>query len=465
MSLLGSPNLPRVFGNIYQLLTAPPAYNEPEPDVDSVTALVSALAFPCLQSTIDQEKIPALIAQNRSVSAIEFFLTNDTDVALRTFGGLEALQSLALHGRERFSLLVGAEVPFPSLTSLTVSNAYISNIVMLAISKLSLKSLSLRNCKLDCPCLLTSLEKCTNLGLINLEGTVIRNEPVNTMLGQIHLLSKLLPNATIVPKDSICTYTDYSKVLCTEKVGSCCSSFEELQKPIPEKDLYKLLQLGIEEENHWEIWGDSVNNVYVHNRCQLLPKASPIHCPDGRERFAMSLPDDNAERFWRYVDAKKVRVIVSVMDFANDYIPTKKRPRDFGRGNLLVECVKEEYDEAMGRDLRELTVHGETVYHLQLHWRGLEGIEIERLAPFLQEVMRLENANPGQTIVHCEQGVGRTGTFFACMILWQLWQRLDKSHKLYFNLEVLLLALRQQRPCMIETVEQLETARLFLAHL
>ena len=97
---------------------------------------------------------------------------------------------------------------------------------------------------------------------------------------------------------------------------------------------------------------------------------------------------------------------------------------------------------------------------MQIEWIGLHGIDPNLLYSFIQEVKKREQGTSGKkTLVHCHAGVGRTGTFFGCFILYQLLHaRQDFSPAVdYVDLRILLFALRSQRANMIEQDCQLET--------
>lgn len=451
---------------IFITTTSSPSLKSEQAEVVAVANNLASLSLSSAQKPIDQSLIPNLIEDDRSVRQLDLRVTVTTaELQLDWFGKLEALQTLALRivQHDPFYRIVPFEqATLRCLTSLTIEDAYLHNGVIPSLTKLPLQRVSLQGCQLVfSPCQLTELAGCKELQYINLKDTKTPHDP-DVVKGQIHLLTKKMPAAEIVPQDTLCDYTDYSKVLCPDKLLGYSYSFEELQKLTEWPKLDELLELGIKEEKYWE---DARNAVYQHNRCEH-PMASPIKCPDERLRVAIKEPSySSGYAYWRFVLDKKVTVIVMVKYLLGTDCYPSQIGQSFHFGDnrdLEVKCIRQEYDPKTDRTLTELNVAGNKVYLLQINWKAFVGIDIQRLQPFLQEVQELEKLHPGTSVVHCQAGVGRTGTFFACMILEQLMSRLDKSHKLYFNLAVLLLALRQQRGSMIETVAQLYTVLSYL---
>ena len=222
--------------------------------------------------------------------------------------------------------------------------------------------------------------------------------------------------------------------------------------------------MGSDENSNWSVLG-SDSSVYTHNVCKGLAKASPIQCPD-RMRIAAEEPRNVQEilAFWKY--ARKLPVVVKVKTPSADtdpyYPPKDGTVREFGEGDnkIVVECVSFLKHEQHPITRRTLKIGADIVHHIQVDWKDGFGLDVNILSALIQMVADLEDAHPGETLVHCTLGLGRTGTFVACQIIKALIESVTDIQELKglsLNLEELLRTLRQKRSCMIQHEDQLFT--------
>lgn len=415
------------------------------------------------------QDLPGVLEGHRSVKVIDIDVWGGYDpntrgnyeLNLSWFNKHESLENLAVRVHGGF---ITAAFSFPTdlkhLKSLTLDHFQISAEVILFLPKVPLQTLFLRNCWFARNSNLVKIAKCSTLRAVNLEGTT-------SYMRTIQYLAKMMPQTTFVPAHNLVDYADLAKVLTTEKLGKFSISKKDIETITEYPYTWELFRLGDGLEEHCE-GGDK--NSHAHNCCDNLRSASPIQCLDDRVRVAVHHPEHarDAYSMWRYVICDNVKLILMLREEGDfDYYPDSKG-ESLQFDNIKVTCeevVKDEKFKELEAVLRKLNVCGQTVYHLQLYWAPWEGINVETLAAFMEKVEALEAENPGQTLVHCQAGKGRTGTYFATLILKQLMKNIRFTDAHYFNLDWLLLGLRQQRYGMIESESQMLTIILFLRKL
>jgi protein tyrosine phosphatase len=309
---------------------------------------------------------------------------------------------------------------------------------------------------------------------LRLEGVILPSRHPNFLLGQIHLLSKQLPQAEITPKVTLVDLTDYRGVITSGSEEEFAYSLKAIEEA-DEIDVRGLLRQDV-ESTFWSIDFALLHScrqhlpydhnkiTIAHNGKQLYFNGSPINCPDARLRIATPEPDRKSLMgdFWQVVRIFDVRVVAMVKEIEKEtYFPLKKGDSctyiGLNSETIRVTCL-DLVQITEDISFRLLQVGDKEVSHLQINWEDGEGIDVNKLWLFLQKLTELEQKTPlGATIVHCLAGVGRTGTMLACMIVEQLMKNISKTESLQLNLKLLFRALRQQRPSMIQTEPQLLT--------
>lgn len=378
-----------------------------------------------------------------------------------------------IRGISRF----GSPLNCSHISSLTIVGAFLNSDVVDSIATLpALTELNLENSTCCRYQYLEPLEKCTQLRKLVLDGLRFEGEHDNVLSGQVLLLKRKLVQTEILPKIAAVDHTDYQEVLVssdggTEFTYSIQSAIESAKNPS-----LSTLQELLNQDSECTNWVSGWRYQYKHNRCTkaLCVDASPIKCPDGRERIATQEPENefDCRYFWRAVLDFDVTVIVMVKEINSakqSYFPQKPgETRTFVEQNnqtIHITCI--DYQEVRaGMFLRRLKVGEKEICHLQINWIDGQGIDVEKLGPFLRDVEHEEQKQPkGTTIVHCWAGIGRTGTTFACMILHQLMANKPVDRTLKLHLKNLLTGLRQQREGMIQTSSQLCTVLQYFARL
>ncbi|MCE5293483.1 MAG: hypothetical protein LLF94_02565 [Chlamydiales bacterium] len=411
-----------------------------------------------VESKMDVLSIPTVLKNGGKITVIDIDVSakHGQDLNLAWFDDLPLLESLAI--RVHSGSIINANCflrPPQHLTDLTIEGCNLTNGVIPSLINMPLKTLVLKDCGFGEDCSnVRMLEKCQTLTSIALDGFSCYKP--STMLGNIHYLTKKMPQTTITPHDTLVDYFDLSKVVSLEKEGSFCYSLQDIKTLTECPNAWNLLALGDKEQEYWEA---ADVNAHAHNICELSG-ASPIACGDERVRVAFHHPKGHidAYKMWVYAFVHNVKVILKLREDGDFYYHPYEKDETLKLDNVTITCEEVERDEKLGCVLRKLKVNFHTtIYHLSLDWEGYQGIAIEKLLPFMQKVEKLEQENPGKTLGHCQAGAGRTGTFFATYILMKLMKTVKFTKNHYFNLEWLLLYLRRQRYGQIESTSQLFT--------
>jgi protein tyrosine phosphatase len=401
---------------------------------------------------VPAESLPDLLAHKEHITRVFLTLQLTDDLNLAVFTSLPQLHTLALR------LIVAAPLNAPgiwpinytlfqSLHSLTLENSllhgsFVENLTNIPLVHLSLKGSRFCNtCELD---LLATHNTLRVLNITNVSGPSGRN----IWKGYVLQLRKAMPHTVVLPKNPHTDFTDYRGVISPDRLLEYSYSFDEIRAGVSKQDLSRILELGEKEEENWDI---HKRNTYRHNRCPI-PESSYIKSVDNRVRIAAREPITPYEirEFWRYAAERNVKVVVMVKHHHGESDTTYL-------DSQYVETVASNHHEERGYTHTLVKVGDHTVHHVQIDWMGGYGLPVTTLYSLILKVIRLENANPGQTLVHCQEGVGRTITFLACHNLYLMMQEVDKSLPLWFNVELYLRAYRQQRQCSIETENQLGT--------
>ena len=340
----------------------------------------------------------------------------------------------------------------PPLRRLTILNAKICRWFIEGLVRIpKVEHLSLENCEFDAIPQLQSITILDNLQVLNL--TNVRTALENQVQGFVHHLLRQGAKIKIFPENTVIDRTSYQNVL-TRNHAPGCYSLSELQNTEALKpELRQLLRTaGKNEDSYWQPDRESTI-CHAYNKCPLNG-ANPIKCPDNRVRIAAAEPKyNNQDEFWRHVLEYNVSVIVMVKETGFYYFPQKVGQQK-KLASAVVTCKEATCNKELQITHRILTVNQKTVHHIQINWEDGKGMEQKKLLSLLEQVAELEKT-PGQTLVHCLAGCGRTGTFFACLILDQLLKTKEKTEHLYLNPEELLRGLRQQRRKVISTTDQL----------
>ncbi len=409
------------------------------------------------EETLPLTRLPPLLQSAQLVRKIDLHLLVDKEFSLDTFGDLRALASLTLrverskklYVRDLHGIIAPNKAPFSSLTFLCIKDANLFGEFCKGISALALEELSLEGCHFVGVCRLHALAACKALRKFTTKN--LFKHPCHSIIqGGLHELKRRSPHLEITNQEHINDYRDFAELFSNHPI---CTNLplDQVKTLTPLPDLSALFSLGNEQHAYWEL-EPSCETSYMHNLAPLK-SASVIDLGDGRIRFAAREPvtDEEKAAFWHFVDQEDISLIVKVKtDDFPPYFP-------FCDDTLSVEPYSMIYDKTIDRTRREFKVNEKIIHHLQLDWTANQGIEIERLYPFLEEVEALEKKFGGKTIIHCTAGVGRTGTTLACMLAKHKLKSLEKKDGLYFNPIVAFLGLRQMRPWMIETPAQLNT--------
>lgn len=376
---------------------------------------------------------------------------------------------------------------FPSLRSVTLERAKIHQGVLASIAALpALRSLNLQGSSLVYSEGLFVLKRCTQLSVLHLRNLELAGRSAKQLQANIHDLKRAFPTAVIEPDATFVDYTDFRQVLTTENTENAFGPDESalLTREVLEKLLDTNEQDQLQPQDYVRYgdkrsfyrWEDyvAVDQNLLQTKRPLA--ASPIKLVDKRQRIACSIPNDKIEpltlpHFWSAVLELDVSLIVAVKELegCEGYIPLKKDEKLIFKaedGTIFeVKCTQvQEIPKAM--TLRSVQVNGKEVTHLHRTVMDGAAMPMEELVEFLATIERLEAEHPdSQTVIHCMQGVGRTGFTFACILVKELMRKARPEVAYKLDLEKLLSGLRQQRKKMVLTLEQLKAIHGFFAYL
>jgi hypothetical protein len=380
----------------------------------------------------------------------------DSVVDLSRFSGLNNLCKLSLscvEGREGKPQLLDFQCKLPALTSLSITDAFITASFFELLPELKLRKLTLLHCDFDHNCTVKRLlhvkEKVNLIGAyVHGGGNATRN-----FLYKVRELTRLEIPIRFEVKPEVIDRTDFSTLLTSRK------ELHRYSYPLQELEHKRWTMLQMDRLLYVEADDEDTNRKAVdgsalENKTCALEEGSPIRCPD---RLRILAPEckiwaDN----WRF--ALKENVTVFAMLKAQDVFIYFS-----GRfGNIDVRPIKKE-NRGFGITQRtlEVSVVGSTdapkiVHHLQIDWDDGQPIEIERLVAYIDMLCELEANNPGASIYHCSASRGRSGVVLAAVLTkWAIEQQCQDLDETALNLENLIRALRQWRQGLIANGKQL----------
>jgi protein tyrosine phosphatase len=441
-----------------------------------------------LQSPLLPDIVRRVVLGTRSFEVIDLQVYENAPVELSWFDACPRLRELHLRHvvSKEFNWnkgLVGFSDAqrLAQLVSVTIRSALLQKGVVASLCALPvLQRLALVNSTLETTENLAPLKTCNKLTHVTLEALKFKGcRPENLLQGYLHLLRKELPQTEVRPIVDLPDYTDFSQVLTT--LVTPTSFGPDDAETVTNDVLAKLLDTN-QQHTYWPkdiIKSEELNRFYDfesfvsydHNRIKLpfAFSGSPIKGLDERGRFALPEPrGTNVSNFWAAVLELKVSLVVMVKELDRDslYFPLNENEKKVFKSptgeQIEVICTsvrKLDYDMT----LRTFLVNGREVKHLHKQLRDGSGMDLDALLAFLKLIEEIEGQTPDfATIVHCLQGVGRTGMTLACLILIQLMRKWPKGVPVRLDLEKLLSGLRQQRENMVLTEIQLRTLlRLF----
>lgn len=422
-----------------------------------------------------------LLKAPNKLQSLKARVFNKQTINLEAFASCQALSHLSLRGEKTPHELVEEtfgvsrfENPqtLTKLKTLILKELRLPRKTVSSISNLSLQMLELRSCSLVNPKELLKLRRCTQLNLLDLRDMIQIGSPDSAIL---HLHQRL-PKCNVLPE---VTLTDYSEVFCTDPSRSKTSLFYAHEARFIQSPFLKKL---LNDRTSQERWTTSValskknhpfNSTILpwdHNFLFWLRyyfSASPIKALDNRLRIATQEPVDNVVQgdFWQTVLDCDVSVIVMLKEVEEKrYFPVfGTSVTYYGQLNepITVQCESEKNLEP-GITLRTFCIGSKKIKHLQINWQDMCGLDSKLLQRLLALFQTLEEESPGASMVHCKAGAGRTGTFFACLLISQLMNK-NPHREMRLDLEILLTVLREQRMTLILTAEQLHSVLEFFA--
>lgn len=435
-----------------------------------------------LNQALPWETILQLLKGPNKLQSLKARVFNRQAIHLDAFAGCQSLSHLSLRGtkapQEHVTDPFGVfryENPqtLTRLKTLVLKNLRLARKTISSISGLSsLQMLELRNCSLVNPKELLKLRQCTQLNLLDLQDLTQRGSPDSAIL----YLRQKLPNCKVLPD---VTLTDYAEVICTNASTSKPYLFSPHEARFITPVFLKKLLI---DRGHQERWTTFIANSKKNNpfNGNILPwdhnllfwlryyfSAGPIKALDNRLRIATQEPVEEIVQgdFWQVVLDCNVSVIAMLKEAdVSRYFPAVGTSVTyFGqlKEPITVQCESEENLHS-GITLRTFCIGEKKVRHLQINWQDMCGLESTLLHHLIALFQKLEKENPGASIVHCKAGAGRTGTFFACLIISQLINK-TRHREMRLDLEILLTALREQRMSLILTAEQLHSVLEYFA--
>lgn len=134
-------------------------------------------------------------------------------------------------------------------------------------------------------------------------------------------------------------------------------------------------------------------------------------------------------------------------------------------GKYLIELLYEENDKTNNIMIRKLCINDtikkikKEINFLQYYnWPDMDiPKEQNNFINLIKIVNNLVEKNPGKICVHCSAGVGRTGTFCCCNIIYNQLKKFDSDNNLKeykFNIFKIVSLLKEQRIGMVQTLSQ-----------
>ncbi|XP_052221304.1 receptor-type tyrosine-protein phosphatase T-like [Dreissena polymorpha] len=172
--------------------------------------------------------------------------------------------------------------------------------------------------------------------------------------------------------------------------------------------------------------------------------------------------------FWRMIWQQKVDTIVMVTNLVEEgkdkceqYWPNVESSTMYG--DIRVSCTNEDtYAEFIRRTfVINLKKEKRNLYHLHFTAWPDKGIpeDVTSIVEFRQKVLNVPVVLGGPTVVHCSAGIGRTGTYIALDILIR-----EGEAENMVDIPGCVVTMRQNRPNMVQTVEQYEYLHHALVH-
>ncbi|MCE5294738.1 MAG: hypothetical protein LLF94_09030, partial [Chlamydiales bacterium] len=408
-----------------------------------------------IDEPITTKELEARIKHLRGVTSLDVTqLTVDSDFSLDCFAVCPRLSSLTLRTAKRVTGILCFDVGIKSLTSLTLTNAPLGDRIFRTVQSIPLQHLCIDA---------STIRHVQDLRFLNLHPTLRQLDIKgvhDTACKRVNDTHVLLPNATVAIKAPHVDMTDYKNLFSKRRANSPFAiNLQELAaSPKGNSPTWTLDLVGADEDENWEAitYG---SRVLKRNYCERLSFASPIKCFDKRVRVASLEPkkQTSIEAFWNYVDSDNVTFIAMVKEIERECYFPQAEGDELRVGTVSIECIKVEKSKYYTE--RVFVVNGKTVYHLQINWDDGSHIELDALLALLKRIQILEKGNPGSSIYHCKAGYGRTGALFGALIIKQALDQIENLLEvlpdLFFDPEILIRGLRQQRKNMIQNGEQL----------
>ncbi|XP_052224115.1 receptor-type tyrosine-protein phosphatase T-like [Dreissena polymorpha] len=182
----------------------------------------------------------------------------------------------------------------------------------------------------------------------------------------------------------------------------------------------------------------------------------------------MSKQLDDFAPFWRMIWQQKVDNIVMVTNLVEEgkdkceqYWPNVESSTLYG--DIRVSCTTEDKHAEFIRRTFVINLKKEqrNVYHLHFTAWPDKWIpeDVTSIVEFRQKVLNVPVVLGGPTVVHCSAGIGRTGTYIALDILIR-----EGENENMVDIPGCVVNMRQNRPNMVQTVEQYEYIHHALIH-
>lgn len=124
-------------------------------------------------------------------------------------------------------------------------------------------------------------------------------------------------------------------------------------------------------------------------------------------------------------------------------------------GSLTVTCISDEEENGMREFEITNGIISKRVTQHYLKWEDNKAFSVEELHKIILKIK-------GSAIIHCSAGIGRTGTFAACLWIYKIFQ---SAQGWKIHLPKLVALLRTFRASLVFTASQYKMLRLYLEHL